>query len=100
MLWGNFSTRPSKLTSYVHATSYPDQGSSEKDNAIPSDKSKNSLPCHIFHTRTLDFPDPGILGLFWLKTPSKTSKYRIKVTWRRQSHLFAYLKERGKLSRS
>ena len=41
-------------------------------------------------------PEPGPI----LVKDTPEEKYGIKVTWRRRRHLFAYLRERGKLSRS
>nr|XP_020042709.1 RAD9, HUS1, RAD1-interacting nuclear orphan protein 1 [Castor canadensis] len=70
--------------------------SSVKDNTIPPDQRENSLPRCILHTGTTKSPEPGPV----LVKDTPEDKYGIKVTWRRRRHLFAHLKEKGKLSRS
>lgn len=63
---------------------------------IPSELRENSLPSCSLHMSTPKSPEPGPV----LVTDTPEEKYGIKVTWRRRRHLFAYLRERGKLSRS
>ncbi|XP_021045828.1 RAD9, HUS1, RAD1-interacting nuclear orphan protein 1 [Mus pahari] len=60
------------------------------------DQKENSLPSCFLGPRTPSSPEPGPV----LVKDTPEEKYGIKVTWRRRRHLFAYLKERGKLDRS
>uniref|UniRef100_A0A2K6SQY5 RAD9-HUS1-RAD1 interacting nuclear orphan 1 n=1 Tax=Saimiri boliviensis boliviensis TaxID=39432 RepID=A0A2K6SQY5_SAIBB len=70
--------------------------SSMKEELIPPDQKENNLSSCSLHTGTLSSPEPGPV----LVKDTPEDKYGIKVTWRRRKHLFAYLRERGKLSRS
>ncbi|XP_061060546.1 RAD9, HUS1, RAD1-interacting nuclear orphan protein 1 isoform X1 [Eubalaena glacialis] len=70
--------------------------SSGQGGRIPSEQRENSLPSCSFHTSTPESPEPGPV----LAKDTPEDKYGIKVTWRRRRHLFTYLRERGKLSRS
>ncbi|XP_030794804.1 RAD9, HUS1, RAD1-interacting nuclear orphan protein 1 isoform X2 [Rhinopithecus roxellana] len=72
------------------------ESSSVKEVLIPRDQKENSLPSCSLHTGTPDSPEPGPV----LVEDTPEDKYGIKVTWRRRQHLLAYLRERGKLSRS
>ncbi|XP_028684996.2 RAD9, HUS1, RAD1-interacting nuclear orphan protein 1 isoform X2 [Macaca mulatta] len=72
------------------------ESSSVKEELIPRDQKENSLPSCSLHTGTPDSPEPGPV----LVEDTPEDKYGIKVTWRRRQHLLAYLRERGKLSRS
>ncbi|XP_011822557.1 PREDICTED: RAD9, HUS1, RAD1-interacting nuclear orphan protein 1 isoform X2 [Mandrillus leucophaeus] len=72
------------------------ESSSVKEELIPRDQKENSLPSCSLHTDTPDSPEPGPV----LVEDTPEDKYGIKVTWRRRQHLLAYLRERGKLSRS
>ncbi|XP_058937400.1 RAD9, HUS1, RAD1-interacting nuclear orphan protein 1 [Kogia breviceps] len=63
---------------------------------IPSEQRENSLPSCSLRTSTPKSPEPGPV----LVKDTPEEKYGIKVTWRRRRHLFTYLRERGKLSRS
>lgn len=57
---------------------------------------ENSLPSCSLHTSTPESPEPGPV----LVKDTPEEKYGVKVTWRRRRHLFTYLRERGKLSKS
>ena len=70
--------------------------SSGQGGPIPSEQRENSLPSCSLHTSTPKSPEPGPV----LVKDTPEDKYGIKVTWRRRRHLFTYLRERGKLSRS
>ncbi|XP_012506507.1 PREDICTED: RAD9, HUS1, RAD1-interacting nuclear orphan protein 1 isoform X2 [Propithecus coquereli] len=70
--------------------------SSVREEPVPSDQKENSLPSCSLHTTTTSSPEPGPI----LVKDTPENKYGIKVTWRRRQHLLAYLRERGKLSRS
>ncbi|XP_039317510.1 RAD9, HUS1, RAD1-interacting nuclear orphan protein 1 [Saimiri boliviensis] len=70
--------------------------SSMKEELIPPDQKENNLSSCSLHTGTPSSPEPGPV----LVKDTPEDKYGIKVTWRRRKHLFAYLRERGKLSRS
>lgn len=72
------------------------ESSSVKEELIPRDQKENSLPSCSLHTGTPNSPEPGPV----LVEDTPEDKYGIKVTWRRRQHLLAYLRERGKLSRS
>ncbi|KAM5262985.1 RAD9, HUS1, RAD1-interacting nuclear orphan protein 1 [Ctenodactylus gundi] len=63
--------------------------------AAPEHKD-NSLPSFVFHTGAPSSPEPGPV----LVKDTPEEKYGLKVTWRRRRHLFVYLRERGRLSRS
>ncbi|XP_077025804.1 RAD9, HUS1, RAD1-interacting nuclear orphan protein 1 [Tamandua tetradactyla] len=63
---------------------------------IHPDQRKNSLPSCSLHSSTPKNEGPGPA----LVKDTPEEKYGIKVTWRRRKHLFAYLRDRGKLSRS
>ncbi|XP_003796482.1 RAD9, HUS1, RAD1-interacting nuclear orphan protein 1 isoform X1 [Otolemur garnettii] len=67
-----------------------------KEESVPQDQKENSLPYCSGHTNTPSSPEPGPV----LVKDTPENKYGIKVTWRRRQHLLAYLRERGKLSRS
>lgn len=71
-------------------------GSSVREDPISPDQKENSLPSCILGPRTPRTPEPGPV----LVKDTPEEKYGIKVTWRRRRHLFAYLKERGKLDKS
>lgn len=71
-------------------------GSSVREDPISPDQKENSLPSCILGPRTPSSPEPGPV----LVKDTPEEKYGIKVTWRRRRHLFAYLKERGKLDKS
>jgi hypothetical protein len=88
----NIST---KLTLFMLPPDSQIPRSSVKDNAILPDQRKNCLPLCILRKGTPRSPESG--PVLVKRTPN--DKYRIKVTWRRQSHLFAHLKEKEKLSR-
>ncbi|XP_002914174.1 RAD9, HUS1, RAD1-interacting nuclear orphan protein 1 isoform X1 [Ailuropoda melanoleuca] len=66
-----------------------------KEGPNPSDQRESSLPSCSFHTSTPKGPEPGPI----LVEDTPEEKYGIKVTWRRRHHLFAYLRERGKLNK-
>ncbi|XP_031239423.1 RAD9, HUS1, RAD1-interacting nuclear orphan protein 1 [Mastomys coucha] len=70
--------------------------SSVREDPISPDQKENSLPGCILGPGTPSSPEPGPV----LVKDTPEEKYGIKVTWRRRRHLFAYLKERGKLNRS
>lgn len=70
--------------------------SSEKRVLVPLDQRANSLPSCSLHTSTPESPEPGPV----LVKDTPEEKYGVKVTWRRRRHLFTYLRERGKLSKS
>ncbi|XP_037696098.1 RAD9, HUS1, RAD1-interacting nuclear orphan protein 1 [Choloepus didactylus] len=70
--------------------------SSMKEESIHSDQRKNTLPSCSVYTSTPKSAGPGPA----LVKDTPEEKYGIKVTWRRRKHLFAYLKERGKLNKS
>ncbi|XP_058415041.1 RAD9, HUS1, RAD1-interacting nuclear orphan protein 1 [Diceros bicornis minor] len=72
------------------------ESSSVKEGPIPPDQREDSLPSCSLHTSTPKSPEPGPV----LVKDTPEEKYGIKVTWRRRGHLFTYLKERGKLSKS
>lgn len=64
--------------------------------AIPPDQKENGLRSCPLHLGTPSSPEPGPV----LAEDTPEEKYGVKVTWRRRQHLLAYLRERGKLSRS
>ncbi|XP_040497969.1 RAD9, HUS1, RAD1-interacting nuclear orphan protein 1 isoform X3 [Ursus maritimus] len=66
-----------------------------KEGPNPPDQRESSLPSCSFHTSTPKGPEPGPV----LVEDTPEEKYGIKVTWRRRHHLFAYLRERGKLNK-
>lgn len=70
--------------------------SSEKRVLVPLDQRANSLASCSLHTSTPESPEPGPV----LVKDTPEEKYGVKVTWRRRRHLFTYLRERGKLSKS
>ncbi|XP_008823707.1 RAD9, HUS1, RAD1-interacting nuclear orphan protein 1 [Nannospalax galili] len=70
-------------------------GSSVREDPISPDQRENSLPSFIL-AGAPDSPEPGPV----LVKDTPEEEYGLKVTWRRRSQLFAYLKEKGKLSRS
>lgn len=70
-------------------------GPSVGEDPRPSEQRENSLSVCV-HTCPPHSPEPGPV----LVRDTPEEKYGIKVTWRRRRHLFAYLRERGKLSRS
>ncbi|KAB1254411.1 RAD9; HUS1; RAD1-interacting nuclear orphan protein 1 [Camelus dromedarius] len=70
--------------------------SSMRGGLVPPEQRGNSLPSGSLHSSTPESPEPGPV----LVTDTPEEKYGIKVTWRRRRHLFMYLRERGKLSRS
>uniref|UniRef100_A0A8D2BC03 RAD9-HUS1-RAD1 interacting nuclear orphan 1 n=1 Tax=Sciurus vulgaris TaxID=55149 RepID=A0A8D2BC03_SCIVU len=72
------------------------ESSSLKEDSISPDQRENSLESCVLHTSTPTSPEPGPI----LVKDTPEEKYGIKVTWRRRRHLLAYLRERGKLSRS
>ncbi|XP_033079101.1 RAD9, HUS1, RAD1-interacting nuclear orphan protein 1 isoform X2 [Trachypithecus francoisi] len=72
------------------------ESSSVKEELVPRDQKENSLPSCSLHAGTPSSPEPGPV----LVEDTPEDKYGIKVTWRRRQHLLAYLRERGKLSRS
>ncbi|XP_018893804.1 RAD9, HUS1, RAD1-interacting nuclear orphan protein 1 isoform X3 [Gorilla gorilla gorilla] len=72
------------------------ESSSVKEELIPQDQKENSLLSCTLHPGTANSPEPGPV----LVEDTPEDKYGIKVTWRRRQHLLAYLRERGKLSRS
>ncbi|XP_078194578.1 RAD9, HUS1, RAD1-interacting nuclear orphan protein 1 isoform X2 [Callithrix jacchus] len=72
------------------------ESSSMKEGLIPPDQKENNLSSCSLHTGTPSSLEPGPV----LVKDTPEDKYGIKVTWRRRQHLFAYLRERGKLSRS
>ncbi|XP_036108389.1 RAD9, HUS1, RAD1-interacting nuclear orphan protein 1 [Molossus molossus] len=72
------------------------ESSSVKQMLIPPDQRENSLPSCSLHTSTPESPEPGPV----LVKDTPEEKYGVKVTWRRRRHLFTYLRERGKLSKS
>uniref|UniRef100_A0A8C8ZUU6 RAD9-HUS1-RAD1 interacting nuclear orphan 1 n=1 Tax=Prolemur simus TaxID=1328070 RepID=A0A8C8ZUU6_PROSS len=72
------------------------ESSSVKEEPVPPEQKENSLPSCSLHTTTTSSPEPGPI----LVKDTPENKYGIKVTWRRRQHLLAYLRERGKLSRS
>lgn len=85
--------------SLPHVFTPPDiqtPGSSVREDPISPDQKENSLPSCILDPRTPSSPEPGPV----LVKDTPEEKYGLKVTWRRRRHLFAYLKERGKLDRS
>lgn len=72
------------------------ESSSGKQGLLPPDQKENSLSSSSFHTSTPESPEPGPV----LVKDTPEEKYGVKVTWRRRQHLFTYLRERGKLSKS
>nr|BAE26947.1 unnamed protein product [Mus musculus] len=70
--------------------------SSVRDDPISPDQKENSFPSCILGPGTPSSPEPGPV----LVKDTPEEKYGIKVTWRRRRHLFAYLKEKGKLDGS
>lgn len=87
------------LQSLPHVLTPPDiqtPESSVRKDPISPDRKENSLSSCILGPRTPNSPEPGPV----LVKDTPEEKYGIKVTWRRRRHLFAYLKERGKLDRS
>ncbi|XP_055465359.1 RAD9, HUS1, RAD1-interacting nuclear orphan protein 1 isoform X1 [Psammomys obesus] len=87
------------LQSLPHVFTAPDiqtPGSSVREDPISPDQKENSLPSCILGPRTPNSPEPGPV----LVRDTPEEKYGVKVTWRRRRHLFAYLKERGKLDES
>ncbi|XP_071066225.1 RAD9, HUS1, RAD1-interacting nuclear orphan protein 1 [Dasypus novemcinctus] len=70
--------------------------SSVREEPICPDQRKKGLPSGSLHTSTPKRAGPGPA----LVKDTPEEKYGVKVTWRRRKHLFAYLRERGKLSRS
>ncbi|XP_045392709.1 LOW QUALITY PROTEIN: RAD9, HUS1, RAD1-interacting nuclear orphan protein 1-like [Lemur catta] len=73
------------------------ESSSVKEEPVPSPEQKeNGLPSCSLRTATTSSPESGPIRV--KDTPD--NKHGIKVTWRRRQHLLAYLRERGKLSRS
>ncbi|XP_045410540.1 RAD9, HUS1, RAD1-interacting nuclear orphan protein 1 isoform X2 [Lemur catta] len=72
------------------------ESSSVKEEPVPPEQKENSLPSCSLHTTTTSSPEPGPI----LVKDTPENKYGLKVTWRRRQHLLAYLRERGKLSRS
>ncbi|KAK1340811.1 hypothetical protein QTO34_017205 [Cnephaeus nilssonii] len=72
------------------------ESSSVKQGLLPPDQKENSLPSCSLHTSTPESPEPGPV----LVKDTPEEKYGVKVTWRRRRHLFTYLRERGKLSKS
>ncbi|EHA99825.1 hypothetical protein GW7_05520 [Heterocephalus glaber] len=70
-------------------------GPSVREDSSPPEQRENSLPVCV-HTCAPHSPEPGPV----LVKDTPEEKYGIKVTWRRRRHLFEYLRERGKLSRS
>ncbi|XP_055137080.1 RAD9, HUS1, RAD1-interacting nuclear orphan protein 1 isoform X2 [Symphalangus syndactylus] len=95
---GNISAQALQSLPYVFIP--PDiqtpESSSAKEELIPQDQKENSLLSCSLHTGTPNSPEPGPV----LVKDTPEDKYGIKVTWRRRQHLLAYLRERGKLSRS
>lgn len=84
--------------SLPHVFAPPDiqtPGSPMREDPISPDQRENSFPSFIL-AGAPDSPEPGPV----LVKDTPEEKYGIKVTWRRRRHLFAYLKEKGKLSRS
>lgn len=87
------------LCSLPHAFLPPDietPDSSVREDAPPPDQKENSLSDCILRPQSPSSPEPGPV----LVKDTPEEKYGLKVTWRRRKHLFAYLKERGKLSRT
>lgn len=89
-----------ELQSFPYVFIPPDiqtpESSSVKENSISPDQRENSLASCVLQTGTPTSPEPGPV----LVKDTPEEKYGIKVTWRRRRHLLAYLRERGKLSRS
>lgn len=71
-------------------------GSSVREEPASPDQKENSLPGCILGPGAPNSPEPGPV----LVKDTPEEKYGLKVTWRRRRHLFAYLKERGKLDKS
>lgn len=72
------------------------ESSSVQEGLVPSDQRENSLPNGSLRTSAPESPEPGPV----LVKDTPEEKYGVKVTWRRRRHLFTYLRERGKLSKS
>ncbi|XP_004648212.1 RAD9, HUS1, RAD1-interacting nuclear orphan protein 1 [Octodon degus] len=70
-------------------------GPSVREDLSPPRQRENSFPVCVY-SQTPDSPEPGPV----LVKDTPEEKYGLKVTWRRRRHLLAYLRERGKLSRS
>ncbi|XP_044611812.1 RAD9, HUS1, RAD1-interacting nuclear orphan protein 1 [Equus asinus] len=96
--WGELSAHELQNLPFVFIP--PDiltpESSSVKERPIDPDQGGNSLPGCSPHPRTPMSPEPGPV----LVQDTPEEKYGIKVTWRRRRHLFTYLRERGKLSKS
>ncbi|XP_059114654.1 RAD9, HUS1, RAD1-interacting nuclear orphan protein 1 [Peromyscus eremicus] len=87
------------LQSLCHVFMPPDiqtPGSSVREDPVSPDQKENSLAGCILGPTTPNSPEPGPV----LVKDTPEEKYGIKVTWRRRRHLFAYLKEKGKLDKS
>ncbi|XP_006987924.1 RAD9, HUS1, RAD1-interacting nuclear orphan protein 1 [Peromyscus maniculatus bairdii] len=87
------------LQSLSHVFMPPDiqtPGSSVREDPVSPDQKENSLAGCILGPTTPNSPEPGPV----LVKDTPEEKYGIKVTWRRRRHLFAYLKEKGKLDKS
>lgn len=85
--------------SLPHVFTPPDiqtPGSSMREEPASPDQKENSLPGCILGPGAPNSPEPGPV----LVKDTPEEKYGLKVTWRRRRHLFAYLKERGKLDKS
>ncbi|XP_008048453.1 RAD9, HUS1, RAD1-interacting nuclear orphan protein 1 [Carlito syrichta] len=67
-----------------------------EEEPVPPEQKENSPPRGPLHTSTPSSPEPGPV----LAEDTPEDRYGVKVTWRRRRHLLAYLRERGKLSRS
>lgn len=67
-----------------------------REDPVSPDQKENSLAGCILGPTTPNSPEPGPV----LVKDTPEEKYGIKVTWRRRRHLFAYLKEKGKLDKS
>ncbi|XP_036310410.1 RAD9, HUS1, RAD1-interacting nuclear orphan protein 1 isoform X1 [Pipistrellus kuhlii] len=72
------------------------ESSPMKQRLLTPDHKENSLPSSSLHSSTSESPVPGPV----LVKDTPEEKYGVKVTWRRRRHLFTYLRERGKLSKS
>lgn len=66
-----------------------------REDPVSQDQRENIRPRSIL-AGAPDSPEPGPV----LVKDTPEDMYGIKVTWRRRRHLFAHLKEKGKLSRS
>lgn len=73
----------------------PEPASDKQGLPAPAQR-ENNLPVCLLQAQTPKNTEPGPV----LVEDTPEENYGIRVTWRRRRHLMAYLRERGKLSRS